>query len=129
MSSSLASDVGEIMDRGVLQAYSAANIVAALTYWRIGRRIVEEEQGGEERAAYGVNLIDELAKSLRPIYGDRYSARRLRDYRQFYAQLPDFEIWHSRVPNLTWTCRFRKESPPGEETATGRSSFAMGETA
>ena len=103
MKSSLASDVRNIIDKGVLQAYSAANIIAALTYWRIGRRIVEEEQGGEERATYGSHLIDELAKTLRPVYGDRYSARRLRDYRQFYAQLPDFEIWHSRVPNLTWT--------------------------
>ena len=100
---SLESDVREIIADGVLQASANVNIIAALTYWRVGRRIVEEEQGGDERARYGTRLIDELAKSLYPFYGERYSARRLRDYRQFYIQLPDFEIWHSRVPNLTWT--------------------------
>lgn len=99
----LASDIRDIIDCGVLHACTTVNMIATLTYWRVGRRIVEEEQGGEERAVYGLRLIDVLAESLRPVYGDRYSARRLRDYRQFYVQLPDFEIWHSRVPNLTWT--------------------------
>lgn len=100
---SLASDVRDIIDNGVLRAYASVNVIAALTYWRIGRRIVEEEQGGNERAGYGTRLIDDLAKSLYSVYGDRYSARRLRDYRKFYLQFPDFEIWHSRVPNLSWT--------------------------
>jgi predicted nuclease of restriction endonuclease-like (RecB) superfamily len=99
----LAQEIKEIIDKGVLHAYTTVNAIAALTYWRVGRRIVEEEQNGESRAEYGAHLIEDLAKSLIPVYGDRYSARRLRDYRQFYIQLPDFEIWHSRVPNLSWT--------------------------
>ena len=37
------------------------------------------------------------------MYGNSYSARRLQDYRQFYLYFKDIEIWHSRVPNLTWT--------------------------
>lgn len=99
----LLSDVRTIIDDGVVKSYAAVNVLAALTYWRVGRRIVEEEQGGANRAEYGTHLIDELSRSLYPVYGDRYSARRLRDFRQFYLQIPDFEIWHSRVPNLTWT--------------------------
>ncbi len=99
----LLSDVRAIIDDGVVKSYAAVNVLAALTYWRVGRRIVEEEQGGANRAEYGTHLIDELSRSLYPVYGDRYSARRLRDFRQFYQQIPDFEIWHSRVPNLTWT--------------------------
>ena len=99
----LLSDVRAIIDDGVVKSYAAVNVLAALTYWRVGRRIVEEDQGGANRAEYGTHLIDELSRSLYPVYGDRYSARRLRDFRQFYQQIPDFEIWHSRVPNLTWT--------------------------
>lgn len=99
----LLSDVRTIIDDGVVKSYAAVNVLAALTYWRVGRRIVEEEQGGANRAEYGTHLIEELSRSLYPVYGDRYSARRLRDFRQFYLQIPDFEIWHSRVPNLTWT--------------------------
>ena len=37
------------------------------------------------------------------MYGNSYSVRRLQDYRQFYLCFKDIEIWHSRVPNLTWT--------------------------
>lgn len=99
----LVKDVRAIIDEGVAQASVAVHVIAALTYWRVGRRIVNEEQGGVERAEYGAHLIDELAKALFPVYGDRYSPRRLREYRHFFIQVPDFEIWHSRVPNLTWT--------------------------
>ena len=96
-------DVRAIIDDGVAKAYASVNVLAALTFWRVGKRIVEEAQGGQERARYGARLLDGLADSLYPIYGERYTARRLRDYRQFYIRVPDFEIWHSRVPNLTWT--------------------------
>lgn len=71
--------------------------------WLVGRRIVEEEQGGAARAEYGKALLKNLATELMPIYGNSYSARRLQDYRQFYLYFKDIEIWHSRVPNLTWT--------------------------
>ena len=44
-----------------------------------------------------------ISLELMPIYGNSFSARRLQDYRQFYLYFKDIEIWHSRVPNLTWT--------------------------
>ena len=96
-------DVRSIIDGGMAQASVAVHVIAALTYWRVGQRIVNEEQGGDNRAEYGTHLIEELARSLYSTYGERYSPRRLREYRHFYVQVPDFEIWHSRVPNLTWT--------------------------
>ena len=73
------------------------------SYWLVGRRIVEEEQGGTSRAEYGKYLLKNLAEELTPIYGNTYSVRRLQDYRQFYLYFKDIEIWHSRMPNLTWT--------------------------
>ena len=36
-------------------------------------------------------------------YGDNYSERNLRHYRQFYQYFSDLQIWYSRVPNLSWT--------------------------
>ena len=44
----LVSDIRSIIEQGRQQAYAAANQIAVLTYWHIGRRIVEEEQHGEE---------------------------------------------------------------------------------
>lgn len=100
---SLITDIKSILEKGIEGAYAAVNVIAALTYWRVGKRIVEEEQSGALRAEYGAHLLEEISQSLFKEYGNRYSARRLRDFRQFFIQIPDFEIWHSRVPNLTWT--------------------------
>ena len=72
-------------------------------YWMLGRRIVEQEQGGAARAEYGKSLLKSLAAEFVPLYGNSYSARRLQDYRQFYLYFSELEIWHSRMPNLTWT--------------------------
>lgn len=41
-----------------------------MTYWNIGKRIVDDEQGGEERAKYGHKLIKALAESLTSEFGD-----------------------------------------------------------
>ena len=105
-SSTLATDILQIVESGMRKAYANVNSIGILTYWLVGQRIVKEEQNGAERAAYGVDLIGNLAKELSAIYPKGYSARSLREYRQFYLYFKDFEIWHSRVPNLTWThCR------------------------
>lgn len=48
-------------------------------------------------------LIELLSQELSAVYPKGYSPRNLRDYRQFYLNFSDLEIWHSRVPNLTWT--------------------------
>lgn len=50
-------DIKEIISAGQQNAYNAANIVMVLTYWHIGKRIVEQEQEGSERAEYGKRLL------------------------------------------------------------------------
>ena len=112
----LLADVKGIIDSGMAAAATSVSQIASLTYWRVGKRIVEEEQGGERRAEYGKHLIEDLSKARIPFYGDRYTPRRLRDYRLFFLQIPDFEIWHSRVPNLSWT-HFRQILPVVNEDA------------
>ena len=47
--------------------------------------------------------INFLSEELTAQYPKGYSPRNLREYRQFYLCFKDLEIWHSRVPNLTWT--------------------------
>ncbi len=103
----LIDDIRSIIEQGQRQAYSAVNQAIVITYWHIGRRIVEEEQHGEARAQYGKQLIKSIAEQLSIEFGTNYSERRLRDYRQFYLNFNDLPIWHSRVPNLTWT-HFRR---------------------
>ncbi len=107
-------DIRKIIDEGRKSSYSAVSKAMLSTYWAIGCRIVEQEQKGKERAGYGEKLIDSLSEILTHDYGKGFSPRNLREYRQFYIKFPDKEIWHSRVPNLTWThfrMLFRVENP------------------
>ena len=96
-------DIRTIIEQGRQQAYAAAGQAAIATYWNVGRRIVEEEQNGDSRAAYGTRLIPMLADRLKVEYGDGYGKRNLAYYRQFYLTFRDWEILHELVQNLTWT--------------------------
>ncbi len=107
ISTQLFSDVCGIIDRGRDKAYAAINSSIIETYWNIGRRIVEEEQQGKERAGYGEQIIDNLSLKLSLKYGKGFSTRYLRSFRKFYLTIPDYEIWKSRFPNLTWTHVFK----------------------
>ena len=107
METTLVSDVRDIVEQGLQTAFQGVHSVLLHTYWLVGRRIVEEEQNGEKRAAYGKTLLKRLANQLVPIYGSSYSERNLYSMRQLFLMFNDIEIWNSRVPNLPWT-HFRK---------------------
>lgn len=101
--SKFVSDIIDIILHGRDDAYKAVNESMVKTYWSIGKRIVEEEQHGELRAEYGTQLLKNLSEVLTTSFGKGFTERNLRYFRQFYVLFPDFEIWHARVPNLTWT--------------------------
>jgi len=62
----------------------SVNAVMTLTYWLVGRRIVEEEQQGAARAAYGQELIERLSADLAARFGRGFSRQNLQQMRQFY---------------------------------------------
>jgi predicted nuclease of restriction endonuclease-like (RecB) superfamily len=77
-------------------ATKAVNVGLTLRNWFIGHRIVEFEQHGDNRAAYGESLIDTLAQSLATHGLPRVTPRELRRYRQLYQVYP--RIWESVTP-------------------------------
>ncbi len=109
-------EIKQIIQSGRTAAYAAVNTAMIATYWHIGKRIVEKEQDGKERAEYGKMLIRMLARELTHEYGSGFSERYLRAFRQFYLVIPNYEIWKSRFPNLTWTHIFQTLRV-GNETA------------
>ena len=64
----------------------------------------------------GKQIITLLAEDLSKSYNRGFTARDLRSYRQFYLSFKDLEIWHSRVPNLSWT-HFRSLLRVNDENA------------
>ena len=77
---SVITDLKDIISSGRKFAYDAANRTIVLTYWHIGKRIVEQEQNGKERAEYGKALIEVLAEELTKEYGKSFSKRNLQYY-------------------------------------------------
>ena len=78
----------------------SVNWAMVLTHWEIGKRIVEEEQNGQERAVYGKFLIKDLSKQLTEEFGKGFDERELRKMRQFYSLFP---IRDAVRPELSWT--------------------------
>lgn len=116
VSKHLIQDIRQIINRGRAMAYASVNAVMIDTYWKIGQRIVEEEQHGSKRAEYGTGLIDHLADVLTAEYGNGFSARNLAYYKKFYLFFSDPTILNARVQNLSWT-HFRSLLRVPEETA------------
>ena len=100
---SVISDIRDIITAGRDSAYSAASAAMIMTYWNIGKRIVEQEQSGKDRAEYGKRLISALSDELTKEFGKGFSVRNLRNFRKFYTLFPDDKIWQTRLPNLTWS--------------------------
>ena len=100
---SVITDIKDIISFGQGKAYDAANKAMVLTYWHVGKRIVEQEQDGKERAEYGKALIDTLASELTKEYGKSYNKRNLQYFRKFYLAFPDEQIVNACVHNLNWT--------------------------
>jgi endonuclease YncB( thermonuclease family) len=87
----LVADIGRL--------YEGAQQALVDAYWRIGRRIVEVEQGGSVRAQYGDRLLERLSSDLSTQYGAGFSADNLERMRNFYLTHPI-----SAAPRkLAWT--------------------------
>ena len=97
------SDVCNIIDEGRQKAYASVNSLMIETYWKIGKRIVEEEQCGNERAEYGKRIIEHLSNELTMRYGKGFSKRYLAYFRKFYLTIDDLQILQTRLQNLTWS--------------------------
>ncbi len=86
---SYVAEIKQILAQARQKAYAAVNTAMVEAYWLVGRRIVEEEQNGKERAEYGKEIIKNLSVELSNEFGKGYSERSLREFRQFYQTFPD----------------------------------------
>ncbi|MEI7911946.1 MAG: PDDEXK nuclease domain-containing protein [Verrucomicrobiota bacterium] len=67
----------------------AVNAVMTATYWEIGHRIVEFEQGGKTRADYGKEVLQKLSADLTSRFGRGFGVIQLRGMRQFFSAYPE----------------------------------------
>jgi predicted nuclease of restriction endonuclease-like (RecB) superfamily len=88
----LVRDVSGLLESARRASVRAVNALMTATYWEIGRRIVEFEQRGEERAAYGEKLLQRLAADLTRRFGRGFSPDNLETMRRFYGAFPPARI-------------------------------------
>lgn len=85
-------DIVALLEAARRAAARSVNAVMTATYWAIGRRIVEGEQGGQARAAYGEALIKRLGADLSRQFGRGFGWRNLAQMRAFYLAWPADQI-------------------------------------
>lgn len=96
----LLKQITDTFRQGQGQAARAVNAVLTDVYWQVGRHIVEFEQAGQARAAYGKALLEELARDLSLRHGRGFSRSNLSHMRQFFLRYP---IREKASHKLSWS--------------------------
>ena len=91
--------IKRILSEARNKVYQTANFAMVEAYWNIGKSIVEQ-QGGEEKAEYGVRRIAELSKQMSTDFGKGFTVANLKNMRQFYLTFPKSYALRSE---LSWT--------------------------
>lgn len=97
---SLFASVKDIIVGARQQAYRNSNSILLHMYWQIGRLIIEDEQGGKEKAVYGKAVLKNLSKQLTQEFGKGFDESNLRNIRQFYLA---FQKRDAVRHELSWT--------------------------
>jgi hypothetical protein len=92
--------IRSIVTSAQIKAVKAVDHERVLMYWQIGKVIFEEEQQGENRAAYGTFLIKSISSEFQPQFGAGFSIRQLERYRQFFRMFP---IASALRTQFSWT--------------------------
>jgi len=83
--------VAELLQNARQQVLRTVNSTMTITYFEIGRIIVEEEQNGKDRAEYGKQLLKSLSQQLTKEFGKGFSIRNLEFIRKFYLTYSNSE--------------------------------------
>lgn len=92
--------IRDILTRVRERVWQTVNHEMVCCYWEIGRILVEQEQQGEERAAYGKRVIKEISKRLTREFGKGFDKRNLWFMRNFFSAYPKVNALRSE---LSWT--------------------------
>ena len=110
----LVSDISGLLEQARREAARSVNAILTATYWEIGRRIVEHEQGGKARAEYGESLLTLLAKDLTNAHGRGFSKSNLFLMRAFFLRWEIFQ-----TPSGIFEAKAKFPTEAGESEAAG----------
>ncbi len=128
---SLLTEVRQLIHSARRSVSTVVDTFQVMTNFEIGRRIVEHEQKGAKRAAYGAELLKELSTRLTEEFGRGFSKSNLASIRAFFL------LWSDRLPIFqTASGKFTEQeiiqTPSGQsqlaeiaQTPSGKSTFTL----
>lgn len=111
----LTRQIAEVIQQARGHVRQSVNQAMVASYWEIGRLIVEHEQQGQARAAYGQRQLAELSTRLTERFGRGFDVSNLRNMRRFHLSFP---IQETVSPELSWShynVLTKVESPSARE--------------
>jgi predicted nuclease of restriction endonuclease-like (RecB) superfamily len=105
--------VVSILEQARANVVRSVNNNMVIAYWLVGHEIVQEIQGGDERAEYGKQVIEQLSSKLTHKYGRGFSTTNLRYFRTFYMVYPD------RIPEIRHIACGESKGPVKRHTQSG----------
>ncbi|MFZ5445783.1 MAG: PDDEXK nuclease domain-containing protein [Myxococcota bacterium] len=94
-------DVTKLLQASRAASARSINALMTATYWLVGRRIVEGEQHGRQRAAYGAQLVERLARDLTRRFGRGFGQRNLEQMRAFFLSRKEIP----QTPSAEWALK------------------------
>lgn len=111
----LLSDIRQIIEQARQRVYQTVNSEMVQAYWHIGRLIVEDEQQGQQRAAYGKQQLQQLSEQLTREFGKGFDASNLRNMRSFYLCFPNRDALRHKLSWTHYRLLIRVENPKARE--------------
>ena len=107
--------IAEVIQQARGQVRQSVNQAMVASYWEIGRLIVQHEQQGQARAAYGARQLSELAARLTAQFGKGFDASNLRNMRRFYLAFPIRETVSLELSWSHYNTLARLENPTARQ--------------
>jgi predicted nuclease of restriction endonuclease-like (RecB) superfamily len=111
----LLSDIRQIIEQARQHVHQTVNSEMVQAYWHIGRLIVEDEQQGQQRAAYGKQQLQQLSEHLTREFGKGFDASNLRNMRSFYLCFPNRDALRHKLSWTHYRLLIRVENPKARE--------------
>ncbi|MBL1265140.1 PDDEXK nuclease domain-containing protein [Methylomicrobium sp. RS1] len=111
----LLSDIRQIIEQARQKVYQTVNSEMVQAYWHIGRLVVEDEQQGQQRAAYGKQQLLQLSEQLTREFGKGFDVSNLRNMRSFYLCFPNRDALRHKLSWTHYRLLIRVENPKARE--------------
>ena len=114
LSENIYSQIKQVLIQARATVLTTVNTAMVQAYWHVGK-LIDETQGGEERAAYGDELLKSISVRLTKEFGKGFDASNLRNMRMFYLSFPKCDALRHELSWTHYRALIRVSNPKARE--------------